>query len=112
MKNSTMPKRRLGRTGLNVSPIGLGGAWLGHGSDGSREDIAVATVCCALESGINLIDTSPAYIGGKSEAYIGMGLAEWCRNGGRREDVVISTKTGMRTRPADYSAVNNFPKLW
>lgn len=99
-----MERRRLGRTELYVSPIGLGGAWLGRTSKGTNDDIAVATVIRALELGINLIDTSAVYIHGQSEVYIGMGLQEWFKNGGRREEVVISTKTGTRNRPADYSA--------
>ena len=104
MANSALTMRPLGRTGMNVTPIGLGGAWLGHTSDGSDEETAVATVLRALELGVNLIDTSPAYIRGESERYIGTALEEWRKRGGRREDVVISTKTGTRIRPADYSA--------
>ena len=84
--------------------MGLGGAWLGHSMQTGLRDpeIGAATVVKALELGIGLIDTSPAY--GDSEKIIGKGLAEWYRRGGKRSDFVISTKAGTRTRPYDYSA--------
>src|SRR5476649_492691 len=83
-----LAKRRLGRTDLWVTPIGLGGAWLGKDrKPGEREafpkgndDQAVATVLAALDGGINLIDTSPLY--GDSERLVGVALAEWYRRGG------------------------------
>jgi D-threo-aldose 1-dehydrogenase len=103
-----LDKRRLGRTGLLVTPLGLGGVWLGHTPDGYKEDVAVATVLRALELGINLVDTSPSgwYAGGNSERWVGQALKEWWRRGGRREQLVISTKVGSRGYPKvpkDYS---------
>ncbi|MGD9497058.1 MAG: aldo/keto reductase [Armatimonadota bacterium] len=95
--------RVLGRTGLRVTPLGLGGAHLGRVS-GDRFDQAqaVAAVHRALELGINLIDTSPMY--GPSEQFLGVALAEWFAAGGRREELVISTKTGFVERGVmDYS---------
>jgi aryl-alcohol dehydrogenase-like predicted oxidoreductase len=59
--------RALGRTGLWVTPIGLGGVWLGKTPEGEQDDVAVATVLRALELGINLVDTSAGYGGGRSE---------------------------------------------
>lgn len=97
----SLAKRRLGRTGFMVTTIGLGGAWLGRVADGWSEERAVAAVVRALELGINLIDTSAGY--GPSEGFIGAGLAEWYRRGGKREDVILCTKTGTRSRPKDYS---------
>jgi len=69
---------------------------------GFTDERAASVIYRALEMGVNLIDTSPAY--GQSERRIGLALEEWYRRGGRREDIVISTKTGTRTRPPDYSA--------
>ena len=97
--------RLLGRTGLRVTPIGLGGGWLGYDGKTLHEDIGVATVLRALELGVNLIDTSPAYGHGESERIIGIALREWFSRGNARDSVVISSKTG--TRPGskgDYSA--------
>jgi aryl-alcohol dehydrogenase-like predicted oxidoreductase len=101
---STAERRPLGRTGINVTPLGLGGAWLGYMPNNSHrdEDIGIATVLRAMELGIRLIDTSGGY--GDSERIIGKALQEWYRHGGKREDIVISTKTGTRTQLRDYSA--------
>jgi aryl-alcohol dehydrogenase-like predicted oxidoreductase len=101
---STAERRPLGRSGIMVTPLGLGGAWLGYvPNNGHRdEDVGIATVLRALALGIRLIDTSGGY--GDSERIIGKALQEWYRRGGRREDLVISTKTGTRTQPRDYSA--------
>ena len=104
MADTILKKRRLGRTGFYVTPIGLGGAWLGRTPEGSDQNIGVNTVLRALELGINLIDTSATYLRGKSEAYIGIALEEWYRRGGKRKDLILSTKTGTRTRPKDYTA--------
>ena len=97
-----LEKRPLGSTGLRVTHVGLGGAWLGRTPGGGfNDDIAIAAVHHALQQGINLIDTSPLY--GESERRIGLALKAWFARGGRREDFVLTTKTGTRTRPKDYS---------
>ena len=95
-------RRRLGRTNLMVSPIGLGGAWLGKSSAESETDCEVAIVCVmkVLDSGINLIDTSTCY---GSEESIGMALEEWYKRGGKREDIVLTTKTGTRVFPPVFT---------
>jgi len=79
-----MEKVRLGRTGLMVSRIGFGGIPIQRAS----EDDAVATVRRCLDLGINFIDTANAYT--TSEARIGKAIS------GRREDLVLATKTGLR----------------
>ena len=73
--------RRLGRTGLRVSRLGLGcGHFGGVGSDprffgqGESEGEAFALMDRALELGINFFDTADAYGGGRSEAFIGRWL--------------------------------------
>jgi aryl-alcohol dehydrogenase-like predicted oxidoreductase len=105
MPFSIHDRRQLGRTGLMVSPIGLGGVFIGDINtqwQGNPEK-AVATVLAALNSGIRLIDTSAGYQSSKSEEAIGLALEEWRRQGGQRQKVVITTKTGTRTQPHDYS---------
>ena len=105
MANSLLAKRRLGRTDLYVTPLGLGGVWLGRTLEGFSEDAGVAAVLRALELGINLIDTSAGYGGGRSERCIGIALEEYLSRGGRREDIVLSTKTGTRIpNQKDFSA--------
>jgi len=100
--DAALTKRRLGRANLYVTPLGLGGASLGRTPEGYDDELAVATVHRALELGLNLIDTSPMY--GESQRRIGIALDAWYANGGRREDIVISTKTGYTRDGMDYSA--------
>jgi len=77
-------------TGLRPSRIGLGtwaiGGWMWGGPD---DDAAIATIHRALDSGITLIDTAPAYGQGHSEEVVGRALQ------GRRDKVVIATKVAL-----------------
>src|SRR2546423_14623824 len=75
--------RRLGRSGLKVSAIGLGGNTFGATVDG---DEAIATIRRALDCGVTFIDTADVYSRGRSEELIGQAIA------GRRHDVVVGTK--------------------
>lgn len=98
-----LPKRRLGRTGFMVTILGLGGAWLGYTPEGYNEERAIQAVLRALELGINLIDTSGDY--GPSERFIGLALEEWYHRGGRREELILCSKTDHRTdKEGQYSA--------
>lgn len=103
MSNPVLTRRRLGRTGFQVSPLGLGGAHLGRTPDGFDDDLAIRTVHAALEAGINLIDTAPMYWG--SEGRVGMALEQWYDDARRREAIVLSTKTGRDAEGgSDFSA--------
>ncbi len=77
-----MEKRRLGRTGFDITVLGLGGMelhWL-------NEESAVKFLNKALDLGINYVDTSPEYA--MSEYYIGKAIA------GRRDEFILATKCG------------------
>ena len=94
-QTTDMPMRRLGRTDLKVTCLGMGGAGIGRG--GVTDDEAVAAVRRAIELGINYLDTAPLY--GESERRVGLALAD-----GWREKIFLATKTG--THPewrGDYS---------
>ncbi len=78
--------RELGRTGLRVSAIGLGCVPLGS----SSTDFAVKIVQRALELGINYIDVARSYW--DSELKLGIALQ------GQRDRVILSSKTGAKTR--------------
>ncbi len=80
---STLPRRILGRTGLEVTCMTLGAAPCGIAEDVSLEEMS-AIVNLAIDLGINSIDTSPKY--GKSEKGIGQAL------GSRRQEVILATK--------------------
>jgi aryl-alcohol dehydrogenase-like predicted oxidoreductase len=75
----------LGRTGVEVSRIGLGTAQFGSWSGTSVED-DIRVIHAALDAGINLIDTADAYSAGEAEEIVGRALV------GRRDDVVLASK--------------------
>jgi aryl-alcohol dehydrogenase-like predicted oxidoreductase len=88
--------RRLGRTELKVTEIGYGCARLGmpDRTDGN----AIRSVRCAIDAGVNYLDTSAGY--GESERRLGLAL-----EGGWREKVYLQTKTGSHPRRrGDYTA--------
>lgn len=86
-----MEKTIFGKTKLEVSPITLGTWGIGGaGWDDYPDEVRLDTIKAAVEAGINLIDTAPAYNGGRSEQYIGRALEQT----GARKDVYIVTKTG------------------
>jgi 1-deoxyxylulose-5-phosphate synthase len=83
-----MSYRLLGRTGVRVSPLCLG--TLNFGGPTSDDDARRIAGAC-LDAGINFIDTSDSYHGGRSEEAVGKLLA------GRRSRVVLATKVHFRT---------------
>jgi aryl-alcohol dehydrogenase-like predicted oxidoreductase len=78
--------------GARASRIGLG-TWAIGGSlwGGTDEEQSVRTILAALDRGITLIDTAPAYGFGRAEEIVGMALAR----SGKRRDVILATKTGL-----------------
>src|SRR6185312_1320651 len=63
----TLPRRALGRTGLEVSTLGFGTAPLGDLFVRIPDNIAIATVERAFALGVNLLDSSPLYWRGVDE---------------------------------------------
>ncbi|HUC70668.1 MAG TPA: aldo/keto reductase, partial [Stellaceae bacterium] len=90
MEYATIPE-----TSIRLSRVGLGtwaiGGWMWGGTD---EEESVRTIHAAVERGINLIDTAPAYGFGRSEEIIGRAIVE----GQLRSRVVIATKAGLEWR--------------
>jgi aryl-alcohol dehydrogenase-like predicted oxidoreductase len=88
-----MPRRELGRTGVELPAIGLGCMGM-VGWYGERDDAeALATLDRALELGVNHLDTAAVYQNGDNERFLG----GWLR--GRREQVFLATKCGMVRSP-------------
>jgi uncharacterized protein len=80
---SEIPRRPLGKSGLQVSIIGMGGYHLGSAKD---LDEARQMVDTAIDSGINFFDNAWDYHEGKSEEWLGSALK------GKRDKVVLMTK--------------------
>ncbi|MAY89230.1 MAG: aldo/keto reductase [Pseudooceanicola sp.] len=82
--------RPIGASGIKASAVGLGtwaiGGWMWGGTD---EAASVAAIHTALDEGITLIDTAPAYGQGLAEEIVGKAIA------GRRDKVVLATKCGL-----------------
>ncbi len=107
---TTRISTKLGATGPEVFPLGLGCMGM-SGVYGATDDAeSVATIQAALDAGVNLIDTGDFYAMGHNELLVGRALA------GRRDKAVVSVKfgalrapdgafIGIDTRPA---AVKNF----
>lgn len=101
-----MNYRQLGASGLRVSALSFGAGTFGGsgplfsawGTSDAREGRRLVDIC--LEAGINLFDTADVYSDGASERILGEALR------GRRDSVLISTKTGLPTGdgPADWGA--------
>ena len=86
-----MEKRILGRTGLEVSVLGMGGLFVSN-IGGRGRDEACKAVRRALELGVNYVDSAPTYA--DSEEVLGMAL-----EGVPRDSYYISTKIGGRPQP-------------
>ena len=94
-----MNRRKLGRSGLEVSPLAFGGNVFGWTAD---EPTSFRLLDQFVAAGFNFIDTADTYSrwapgnkGGESETIIG----KWLKKTGKRDQVVIATKVGMEMAP-------------
>jgi aryl-alcohol dehydrogenase-like predicted oxidoreductase len=99
-------QRVLGRTGRNVSVVGLGTWQLGADWGNVDEDDALAVLAAAVDSGVTFLDTADVYGDGRSERLIGRFLRD------RDEDLFVATKMGRRVaqEPGNYT-LDNF-RAW
>jgi aryl-alcohol dehydrogenase-like predicted oxidoreductase len=89
--HGTVPRRLLGRTGVQVSMLGLGGFHIGK----PDEPEALRIMHRAIEAGLTFFDNSWDYNDGESERRMGKAL-----EGARRDRVFLMTKVDGRTREA------------
>ena len=89
-----MKLRELGRSGLQVSPLCLGGNVFGWTID---EATSFSVLDAWVDAGMNFIDTAdvysrwaPGHTGGESETIIG----QWLKKSGKRDRIVLATKVG------------------
>jgi aryl-alcohol dehydrogenase-like predicted oxidoreductase len=90
-RKGEMPYRMLGKTGVQVSCIGLGGYHLGTADLAEAE--AIRIFHAAVDRGVNFSDNCWDYNGGESERRVGKAL-----RGGYREKVFVMTKFDGRTK--------------
>ncbi|MGY1672892.1 aldo/keto reductase [Geodermatophilus sp. SYSU D00710] len=98
-----METRPLGRTGAEVSVVGLGTWQLGGDWGDVDEDAAAGVLDAALDAGVTLLDTADVYGDGRSEERIRKALAA------RSQRPFVATKAGRRADPfeaAQYTAEN------
>ena len=88
-----LARRTLGRTGVELTQLGFGGAGLGDLFSVVSEDDARATLAAAWDEGIRYFDTAPWYGRGQSEHRFGRALYRHPRT-----DYVLSTKVGRTLR--------------
>jgi aryl-alcohol dehydrogenase-like predicted oxidoreductase len=93
-----MPKRSLGKTGVNASILALGGV-IGMQLPPSEDHDPVAIAEAALDLGITYFDTAPSYNNGQSESNYGEVLAR------RRKEVFLACETGDRSHDGTMRSV-------
>lgn len=100
-----MEYRRLGKSSLVVSAMGLGCMGMSQ-SYGTPDDAeSVATIHHAIDRGITMLDTADMYGGGKNEELVGAAIAK------RRNEVILATKFGnMRMPDGRFLGVNGKPE--
>jgi len=104
MTESTSERRRLGRSALEVSAVGLGCMGL-SGTYGPADDgESIGLIHRAIDLGVNHLDSSDMYGWGHNEELIGKALK------GRRDRVVLATKFGQVQNPGGPNKVDGRPE--
>ena len=100
---AVLPKRRLGRQGLEVSALGLGCMGMSQSYGAADEQESFATIHRALDLGVTFFDTAEVYGPFVNEELVGRAL------GSRRKDVVLATKFGFRIVDGKQSGIDSRP---
>ena len=100
-----MLKRKLGKSGLEVSALGLGcmGMSFGYGPAGDRKEM-ISLIRSAVERGVTFFDTAEVYGPFTNEVLLGEALAPF------RGQVVIATKFGIKIDPGGQQSMDSRPE--
>ena len=104
MTTTTVPTRRLGRQGLEVSAQGLGCMGMSQSYGPADEAESTATIHRAIELGIFFLDTANVYGDGHNEQLVGRAIAD------RRDRVVLATKFGIVNGDPAGRAIDGRPE--
>src|ERR1700704_3228121 len=102
------PRRRLGKNGPEVLPIGLGLMSLSGTYGASDDKAAEALIRRAVELGVDHFDSSDMYGWGHNEELLGRALGSLPK--GRRDKIVLATKCGQIRRPGGANGVDGRPE--
>lgn len=99
-----MQKRKLGKSELEVSPLGLGCMGMSEFYGTGNDEESIQTIQYALDQGVTFLDTADMYGVGHNEKLIGRAIKD------RRDDVVLATKFGnVRGEDGSFQGVNGHP---
>src|SRR5574341_487498 len=100
-----MQKRKLGKSNLEVSAIGLGcmGMSYAYGPAGDEQE-RISLLRSAVERGVTFFDTAEVYGPFTNEELVGEALAPF------RQQVVIATKFGIKINPTGQQVVDSWPE--
>ena len=99
-----MQTRKLGRSGLEVSALGLGCMGMSDFYGDGAEAESIATIHSAIELGVTFLDTADIYGMGRNEELVGKAIKD------RRDQVLLATKFGnVRRADGTFVGVNGKP---
>ncbi|HND34206.1 MAG TPA: aldo/keto reductase, partial [Myxococcota bacterium] len=102
---SSAPRRPLGKSGISISPIGLGCMGMSDFYGKADDDTSIALIHHALDCGVNFFDTADMYGPWTNERLVGKALKA------RRNEAVIATKFGvMRDQGGGFLGINGRPE--